>query len=121
MTEWLVFILKMYVRCNVTEQTYEIILVLRHIPSLSNNIPAAIPAKATIKVIGWTIPLRGGGDSEMNSHLFVLFSQYFVTGKAKSTIINATRMVTPISEEIAPLLIKTSSNRSNLLLTHYSK
>ena len=50
----------------------------------------------------------------MNSHLFVLFSQYFVTGKAKDTIINVTRMVTPISEEIAPLLIKTSSNRSNL-------
>ena len=47
------------VRCNVTEQTYEIILVLRHIPSLSNNIPAAIPAKAAIKVIGWTIPLMG--------------------------------------------------------------
>jgi hypothetical protein len=42
--------------------TYVIVLVLRHIPTLSNNIPAAIPANDVTKVIGWTIPLRGSGE-----------------------------------------------------------
>ena len=116
----LVLILKVYVRCNVTEPTYVNFLVLRHIPNLSNNMPAAIPAKDIIKALGWTIPLRGSGDSEMNSHSSVLFSQYFETGYAKSTIINGTKMATPIRDEFAPHLISTSSNRSNLSHSHYS-
>ena len=77
--------------------------------------PAAIPDKEVINVIGWTIPLRGLGESEMNSHLSVSLSQYFETGNAKRTIINVTRMATPIREEIAPHLIRTSSNRSNFV------
>jgi len=80
MAKGLVFTLKVYGCCNVTGSTYVIFLVLRHIPNLSSNIPAAIPAKDVIKVMGWTIPLRGSGESEMNSHLSVLFSQFFETG-----------------------------------------
>jgi hypothetical protein len=78
--------------------------------------PAAIPDKEVINVIGWTIPLRGSGEPEMNSHLSVSLSQYFETGNAKRTIIKVTMMPTPIREVIAPHLIRTSSNRSNLLL-----
>jgi hypothetical protein len=82
--------------------------------------PAAIPANEIIKALGWTITLRGSGDSEMNSQLSALFSQYFETGYAKRTIINVSKIATPIRDEIAPHLISTSSKRSNLSHPHYS-
>lgn len=60
--------------------SYLIFLALEYIPILSNNMPTAITTSEVIKAIGWTIYLRGSGESEMNLHFSLLFSQYFETG-----------------------------------------
>jgi hypothetical protein len=61
-------------------ESYLIFLALEYIPILSNNMPTAITNSEVIKVTGWTISLRGSGESEMNLHCSPLFSQYFDTG-----------------------------------------
>jgi hypothetical protein len=71
--------------------------------------PTAIATNDVIKVTGWTISLRGSGESEINSQFSLLLSQYFETGYANRTIINVSKMAVPIMEQTAPNLIMRSS------------